>query len=141
MKKSASMKKDDGISLITLLVTIIVMIIIATITIMSGINSVTESSNVKLEMEIKSLKEAVAASIEDITAYLPYIDNMTNGEITYFISQMDEEKLDYYRVVDSSAASVIGVDGIEKDHFFIVDYGAGNVFGNINMEAYAADNP
>ena len=40
------------------------------------------------------------------------------------------------RIVDSIDAAKLGVSSIAEDHYFIVDYYNGKVYGIVNMTAY-----
>ena len=146
------MKKQKGISLIALIVTIIVIIILASIVMSGGLNSVKEARDTKVDMELRNLKDAVSErmiknaenavgyplvgeKIDDAAEYIYYIDGITNAEIEEFIQELSEENIDWYRIVDAKAAEKLGVDAIDEEHYFLVDYSSGKVYGTINMKA------
>lgn len=147
------MKNNKGISLITLTIMIVIMIILASIVMNSGMESIGETNDTKVVIEIEKLKEAVSKrmtdnarneaaypfvgeKVADIVAYAYYIEEMSNGDLQKFINSVTEESIDYMRIVDSVAAANLGVSSVAEDHYFIVDYYNGKVYGTINMAAY-----
>ena len=50
--------KNSGVSMITMVVIIVIMIILASIAVTSGIDSVNEANQTKLDVEITELKKA-----------------------------------------------------------------------------------
>lgn len=151
------MKNNSGVSIITLVVTIMIIIILASIAIMSGRDSIDETSKTKVDVEIGSLKEAVSArmidyarnslkypligkKVDDVTVYLPYIENLSEEEKDAFTARVNAaSSKDVYRIVDSIAAASLGVDAVNENHYFIVDYATGSVYGSIDMVAYEKD--
>ena len=149
------MKKNSGISLITVVIMVIIMIILAGIAMSSGIESVNEANDTKVAVEISEIKKAVAnkmieieksstvgmpgQKIDDVVEYIYYVDEMSNEELQEFLENVDEERADYYRLLDSVSAAALGVSSVQSDHYYIVDYYTGNVYGTVNMEAYRAD--
>ena len=147
------MKNNSGISLITLAVMIVVMLILASIVMNSGIESIDEANDTKVAVEIEKLKEAVSKrmtdnarneaaypfvgkKVDDIVGYAYYIEDMSNGDLQKFIATVDEESVDYMRLVDNIDAAKLGVSSVAEDHYFIVDYYNGKVYGTVNMTAY-----
>lgn len=150
------MKSNSGISLISVVIMIVIMIILAKIAMSSGVESVNEANETKVAVEIAELKKAVANKMienetsstvrmpginvsGDVIEYMYYIDSLENSELQEFLTQINEEKLDYYRLVDSVAAAALGVSSVQADHYFIVDYYTGKVYGTVNMDAYRAN--
>ncbi len=146
------MKKQDGVSLIILAITIIVMIILATIAVISGTSSVKETVEVKIETEIAELKKAVAdrmieyernpsnyplvgTRIDNVAEYLYHIDGMSSVEIANIVAKVNDENISYYRLVDSESAKSLGVQSVGKEHYFIVDYYHGQVYGIVDISA------
>ena len=148
------MKKNNGITLITVVIMVVIMIILASVTLTSGMDSVKEANDTKVSVEIAELKKAVAErmieietdstvgmpgqKVPDISEYIYYVDSIENAELTEFLSNMNEERIDYYRLVDSISAAALGVSSVQEDHFYIVDYYTGKVYGTVDMEAYKA---
>lgn len=147
--------KNSGISLITLVVMIIIMVILASIAIIGGTESVGEANNTKLTHEISRIKEAVSGkmleveenpslglpgiSVDNVMDYIAFVEGLTNEELEDFSESLSErpaQYTSYYRIVDSVSASALGVASVDSDHYFIVDYYTGKVYGNLNMEAY-----
>lgn len=147
--------KDSGVSMITLVVMIVIMIILASIAVTSGIDSVNEANKTKLDVEITELKKAVSSrmieiakdstvampgqKVQDIVEYIYYVENLSNEELEEFIRGVDAETINYYRIVDSVSAAALGVASVNPEHYFIVDYYTGKVYGNLNMAAYKMD--
>ncbi|MBQ8299453.1 MAG: hypothetical protein IJX99_06280 [Clostridia bacterium] len=147
--------KNSGVSMITLVVMIVIMIILASIAVTSGIDSVNEANKTKLEVEITELKKAVSSRMveierdstvampgqktEDIVEYIYYVEDLSNEDLEDFIRGVNAETIDYYRIVDSVSAAALGVSSVNTEHYFIVDYYTGKVYGNLNMAAYKAD--
>ena len=133
------------------------MIILAAIAMSNGMDTVKEATDTKLAVEITELKKAVAdrmieiernptlgmpgLKVDDIVNYVYYIDNMETEELQEVIQNIDSENIEYYRLVDSIAAAALGVSSVQSDHYFIVDYYNGKVYGTVKMAAYRLDNP
>lgn len=144
--------KNSGVSLITLIVIIVILIILANIAIIGGIESVKESNAVKIQVEISEIKKAVSdrileveknpslgypgAKINDPTEYFYFIDNMTNDELNDALLSINDETLQYFRLVNSTDAIQLGVTAVDEEHYFIVDYYNGKVYGSVNMDKY-----
>ncbi len=147
--------KNKGITLITVVIMVVIMIILASVALTGGMDSVKEATDTKIEVEISEIKKAVAdkmieietdptvgmpgQKVSDISEYIYYVRNIENAELTEFLSGMNEERIDYYRLLDSISAAALGVSSVQEDHFFIVDYYTGKVYGTVDMEAYKAD--
>ena len=151
------MRDNKGISLITLAIMIVVMLILASIVMNSGIESIDEANETKVAVEIEKLKEAVSKrmtdnarneaaypfvgkKVDDIVGYAYYIEDMSNGDLQKFIGTVDEDSIDYMRVFDCVDAANLGFSSVAEDHYFIVDYYNGKVYGTINMTAYENSN-
>ena len=147
--------KNSGISLLAVVITVVVMIILASIVMSNGMDSVNEANDTKIAVEISEIKKAVAdrmiemetsstvgmpgQKVNDIVEYAPYVEGMSTAELQDFIQSVTAENKDYFRIVDSVSAAALGVASVQKDHYFIVDYYNGKVYGIINMNAYNAD--
>lgn len=144
------MKNNQGVSIITLIITIVIIIILATIFWISGIGSVNETNKTKLNVEVGNLKQAVASRLAenarnperyplvgnriDKTSATNYINNireLSNFEVGAITARMDEN-MESFRLVDASGAAVLGVDGVDKEHKFIIDYSTGDVYGFVD---------
>ena len=151
------MKKNSGISIIALVVTVIVIIILASIVTTSGLDSIDETAKSKIDVEIRNLKDAVSdrmvnnaqnptryplvgKKVDDVTEYIYYVKDITNEEIKNFIQSINEENIDSYRLVDYIAANALGVQSIDTEHYYIVDYSTGKVYGTIDMKEMEAAN-
>ena len=148
------MKKDEqGISLIMLVISIVVMLLLTAIVLNSSLNSIEEVQEVKLEDEIRNLREAandrlinyernefiyplVGLKIEgDIYAYIRSISTLSSSEMTKAINSVSETyssaTSDYFRIVTSEDAIRLGVSNIESGERFIVDYYNVEVYGPV----------
>lgn len=144
--------KNSGISLITVVIMVVIMIILAGIAMSNGMDSVNEATDTKIAVEISELKKAVAnrmiefetkptvglpgQKVDDIIEYIYYVKDIKTSEIQEFIQGVDSENVDYYRIVDSISAAALGVASVQDDHYFIVDYYNGKVYGTVDMAAY-----
>ncbi|MBO5179584.1 MAG: hypothetical protein J6B87_04480 [Clostridia bacterium] len=72
------LKNNKGISVITLIITIVILVIIASITVFTGINMVSNSRQKALEDRLKVIYNAIIAHEED----LGYGDTVPENEIT-----------------------------------------------------------
>ena len=149
------MKKNSGITLTSVVIMVVIMIILASVTLSSGMDSVKEANETKIAVEISEIKKAVAErmiqietdstvgmpgqKVPDISEYIYYVDDIKNSDLTEFLAGINDERIDYYRLLDSVSAAALGVASVQDDHFYIVDYYTGKVYGTVNMEAYKAD--
>lgn len=150
------MKKQNGISMIALVVTIVVIIILASIVTMNGIESVQEARKSNIDMEIRNIKDAVqeritkneqnpsryplvGQRIDDPTDYIYYVDTMSNSEIEDFVSNLSDVNYNYFRLVDAGAAETLGAGSIDETHYYVVDYYSGGVWGPVNMTEYNSE--
>lgn len=137
--------------MITLIVTILVIIILATIVMSSGTGSVEEARKTQVQVELKELKEAVnrrmieheknpsqnpliGMKMDDPLVYLAYIDDITNEQIQDFAKNLEDENVEFFRLIDSQAAIALGIESMDEDNGYIVDYSTGKVYGSIDME-------
>lgn len=116
------MKKENGITLASLVITIIVLIILASVTTYSGLGTVRSSKFTKFRQEL----EIVQAEVDML--YEKYIDveepiitnrNMTPEEQEYANNTFkemgitDEKEKKKYQLFDKEVFESLGVDGIE----------------------------
>lgn len=151
------MKNNRGISLITLTVMIVVMIILASIAYSSSFQTIDETGDTKVAVEKEKIKEAVSKrmvenaknpaaypligdKVDDIVGYASCIEDMSNGDLQKFTETINEESIEYMRIIDCDDAANLGVGSVGADHYFIVDYYSGKVYGIVNMDAYESAN-
>ncbi len=149
------LKSNKGISLITLVITIVVMLVILAITISSSIKSVDETNITKIENEISSLKDAVNVRMvnhernaalypiigqklgDDIYDYIRSIETLETTEISEIISEISQvysaETSNYYRLVGASEANSLGVESVDPEHYYVVDYYECEVYGPVSL--------
>ena len=136
------MKNNKGITLIALAVTVIVLLILAGVSINSGITDIGDSSESKDEIEARMVYNAICqrytkASLTGET--LPGQNIGIEAEINSFKTATAEEIItedleDYYKLEESSLLE-LGIEQ-EKDTY-IVNYKEGKVF---NLTKYKEDN-
>lgn len=149
-------KESKGVSLITLVITIVAMIIILSITISSSLEGVQEANITKIENEISNLKEAVNDRManyernailypiigekigDSVFEYIRSIEGLESQEISEIISGIAEnysaDNADYYRLVGRTEAEKLGVESVDSTHFYVVDYFECEVYGPVSLE-------
>ena len=138
------MKENKGISLITLIVTIIVVMILATIVIRVGTSSISESREAAVKNEIREIETAaikrasnyianedayplIGIRIDASTAIADICENLghTEEQLKHI-----ETNIEYVRKLDSSSVGALGIQHA-TGNTYIVDYLNGKVYGPI----------
>lgn len=146
------LKSDKGISLITVLITIVTMIILIAIVVNSSLNSVEETNVTKINNEIKSLKEGVSIRItnhernenlyplvgekvkdSEILEKVSSIEKLSSGEAMNIAEKYNEKTKEYFRLIGRDDAKLLGVEGIDIEHYYIVNYYDCEVYGPIDI--------
>ena len=147
-------KNNKGVSLVSLVVTIVVMLIILSITLSSSLKSVEETNLTKIDNELRDLKDAVNDRManyqrnpmvypiigekvgDNLVEYIRSIETLESQEINEIIEQINvtysPEIADYYRLVGRTEAEKLGVENIDVEHFYVVDYYDCDVYGPIS---------
>lgn len=142
--------QKSGVTMINLVITILVIIILVAIVLSTGMLSITETEQVRNELELRNLKDAVAArmvnneknpekypfignKIDDLMEFLKNVDGLSYEDIESITNNLTPERLYYYRIIDSNSATLLGVESIAKTHYYIIDYYTGNVYGYIDI--------
>mgnify|MGYP003186203389 CR=1 FL=1 len=150
------MKQKRGVTMISLVITIIVIILLVTIVLSTGMLGIFEAQNTKNDMEVRNLKDAVANrmiqneknpekyplvgnKIDDLAEFLNYADNLSGEEIERITKNLTTERLEYYRIIDGNAATSLGVRSVASSHYYIIDYLTGNVYGCIDIEKMSSE--
>ena len=148
------MKNNAGVSLVTLVITIVVMLVILSITLSSSLDSIEETNMTKIENEIRTLKDAandrmanyernptlyplVGDKIGDgIIDYIGAIETLESSEITQLKVKYKDEAhhSDYHRLVGRADAAKLGVENIDVEHFYIIDYYNVEVYGPVSSK-------
>lgn len=139
------LKNNKGVSMITLVITIVIMVIMISIILNSSIDSIEETNVTKIENEVRMLKEAVNVRItnhERNENLYPLIGEKVGDEIYNKLKNIEgiepsvinelnysAETEDLYRVIDAADAKQLGVDGIDVEHRYILDYNDCEVYG------------
>lgn len=151
------MKQEHGVTMISLVITIIVIILLVTIVLSTGTLGIFEAQNTKNDIEIRNLKDAVANrmiqnernpekyplignKIDDLESFLNYADNLSDEEVEKIIQNLTIEKLEYYRIIDGNEATSLGVKSIASSNYYVIDYLSGNVYGSIDIEKMSSEN-
>lgn len=151
-------KSNRGVSLVTLVITIVVMFIMISITISASIKSVEETNTTKIDHEIRSLRDAVSDRLannkrnavlypiigekigDSVNEYIRSIENLEGPQKEKIINKINndernfEETKDFFRLVGRTEAEKLGVENIDVEHFYVVDYYECEVYGPINPE-------
>ena len=131
------MEKNKGITLITLIMTVIILLIIAGLSINYGINTYKSSKVMKFETYMKILQKKVDIMIEEGIDYTTVGTALTNGQkdrlqaimptidtsepqLRYFSSDNIEEVFDVPEIYDEIVINfanrdVISLNGVEKN--------------------------
>lgn len=148
------MKNNEGISLIALVVTIIVLVIITTIVIFPGIMGINITQKARIATEKKDISTVAVKRFGQYTRnenlYPLLGDNITQTEaITKIYKEklkqdinasreevvdMVERDIKYIRIVNNVHAKELGVEEVSEGNIYIVNYYTGDVFGPINSE-------
>ncbi len=155
------LKNNKGISLITLILTIIVILILTAIFLSTGLDSIFEAKGSKNANEIAQLKSAIS---DRFNSYLKNEDTValtgklakntytTDECINKIISTLDFEKATdeeketqknkisnnisrdyekYVMIIESGDMAQLGLENYSKTNRYIVDYYTGMVYGPI----------
>lgn len=155
------LKNNKGISLITLILTIIVILILTAIFLSTGLDSIFEAKNSKNANEIAQLKSAVSDRFnshlknEDTVTLVGKLakNTYTSDEcISKIISTLDFEKSTdeeknteknkisnnisrdyekYVMIIEAGDMAQLGLENYSKTNRYIVDYYTGMVYGPI----------
>ncbi len=153
--------KNNGISLIVLIITIVVIIILTAIFVATGLDALNEAKKSKTENEIAQIKKAIQ------NEYVDYLRNEnqfnltgslaknkwsnSNDCINVIISSLDiddtEEKnlkiekikkeipRDYnkfVKIIESGDMLKLGLENFSDDNSYIVNYNTNEVYGPLN---------
>ena len=94
------MKKQKGITLVALIITIIILLILAGISIQAITNTgiFTQANNAKRESEIASIKEQIALAIYE-KQLEPPVGSITEGELETVVLQLMWNKMYRKKVI------------------------------------------
>ena len=145
------LKSQKGITILTLVFTISVILIIASIVINSSLKGVNEANEAKIAQEITNLRNAVTDRMinyeRNELSFPPvgeiigdrvfeYVDDIegidadTATSIKNAISQnYSSETSRFFRIVSGADAIRLGVEGIDNARRYIVDYVGLEVYG------------
>ena len=142
------LKENKGITIIALVVTIVVLLILASVTINGVIQGVDESEENKLLSELSMVQHAVTQRYtkyeltkdKDIlvgtriqTSTLENVPNTINWKVTQF-DEINNPEREYYRVNKSDLVK-LGLSGDDKtDSSYVVNYSTGEVYNETSKQ-------
>lgn len=118
------LKRNNGITLITLTITVIVLIILASITTYSGINTIKSSKLTKYKAELEILQAQVDLLYEkykDTTEEINIGKQITSDneeKVKKALNTINVEDTDGYKIFDKEVIQELGIEGIE-DTFIV----------------------
>ena len=142
------LKENKGITIIALVVTIVVLLILASVTINGVIQGVDESEENKLLSELSMVQHAITQRYtkyeltkdKDIlvgtriqTSTLENVPNTINWKVTQF-DEINNPEREYYRVNKSDLVK-LGLSGDDKtDSSYVVNYSTGEVYNETSKQ-------
>ena len=142
------LKENKGITIIALVVTIVVLLILASVTINGVIQGVDESEENKLLSELSMVQHAVTQRYtkyeltkdRDVlvgtkiqTSTLENVPNTINWKVTQF-DEINNPEREYYRVNKSDLVK-LGLSGDDKtDSSYVVNYSTGEVYNETSKQ-------
>lgn len=124
---------NRGISLITLIITIIIMIILAAIGIRIATDGIDSTAEARIINEKKELETAIIDRFANNAVNeesFPLLGSVLSASELSDISDIKIEDIDYIRKVNKSDIQSLGVKNT-TGRSYVVDYLAGAVFGPI----------
>ena len=150
------LRNKKGVSLVMLVITIVIMVVMISIIIGSSIDSIEETNVTKIDNEIKNLKDAVNDRIanhernatlypiigekvgDNIFEYIRSIESLNAQEVSDIIGKIAEtyskDTEEYYRLVGKVDAEKLGVESLDLEHYYVVDYNECEVYGPVSEE-------
>ena len=142
------LKENNGITIIALVVTILVLLILAGVTINGVIHGIDESEENKLLSELSMVQHAITQRYtkyeltkdKDIlvgtriqTSTLENVPNTINWKVTQF-DEINNPEREYYRVNKSDLVK-LGLSGDDKtDSSYVVNYSTGEVYNETSKQ-------
>lgn len=142
------LKENKGITIVALVVTIVVLLILASVTINGVIQGVDESEENKLLSELSMVQHAVTQRYtkyeltkdRDVlvgtkiqTSTLENVPNTINWKVTQF-DEINNPEREYYRVNKSDLVK-LGLSGDDKtDSSYVVNYSTGEVYNETSKQ-------
>ena len=142
------LKENKGITIIALVVTIVVLLILASVTINGVIQGVDESEENKLLSEISMVQNAITQRYTKYkltkdrdmlvgtriqTSTLEDVPNTITWKVTQFDETNNPEK-EYYRL-SKLDLSKLGLSGDDKSHSsYVVNYSTGEVYNETSKQ-------
>lgn len=136
-------KKESGITLIALVVTISVILILSAITIKLGTQNLAESGDDRLNTELGIVQHAIlerytkASLTGESLPGTPATSDQINKMVSVVESKKDASTSNYY-VINPTNAKDLGITNIEYE--YIVNYITGEVF-NLTKETTSTGEP
>ena len=123
-----NLKKENGITMIALSITIIILIILSSVTIVNSKGAIQNSRFYRMAKEIKVMQEYVNSLYQEsktndaieVNSMGDSIDN-TNSKITSILNNYSITDYTEYRYWSSEYIKTLGIDGITKDYLVNVN--------------------
>lgn len=127
-------KKENGITLVSLVITIIILLILATISINWGKTSLTQSEDNKLQAELEMVHHAVLETYTKHKTQAQVVEQKLPGDIIANINNESDIPIDikqnmsgtYYKLSEKDQFEKIGMKNVKDT--YIVNYETGEVF-------------
>lgn len=142
------LKENKGITIVALVVTIVVLLILASVTINGVIQGIDEAKENKLLSELSMVQHAVTQRYtkyeltkdRDVlvgtkiqTSTLENVPNTINWKVTQF-DEINNPEREYYRVNKSDLVK-LGLSGDDKtDSSYVVNYSTGEVYNETSKQ-------
>lgn len=148
------MKNQKGITLISLVITIIILLILASISIYTGTNNVKESRDSAVKTELQFVQQAVLQKYakykltgdKSILPGNPYPDFTKLNEIISQINEktkvtivLKDENANNYYLLDKNSLQALGITNTEDE--YIVNYTTGEVINKTRLSTFKSKEP
>lgn len=148
------MKNENGVTLISLVITIIVLLILASISTFSGVRNVNESRDSAAKTELKFVQQAVLQTYtkytltddNDILVGLQFSDFTGLNEIieqieekTNITIELKDNNANNYYLLDGASLHALGITNTEDE--YIVNYTTGEVINKTKLVTSKSKEP
>lgn len=136
------MKKDNGITIIALIITIIIMLILVTVTMKFGTGQIERAKLEDLKTTMLLIKGRAQIVIEKESFGEEYdktgmtkISEATSYILPNFIQEFGEEEKENFYIWEQTAMDNKAIDvTITNTDFYIIDYSSGEIYYSLGYE-------
>lgn len=155
------LKENKGISLITLIIMVIVLLILASIFISTGLDALQQTKDSKIQNEIHSLQEAISSryasflkneesvsllgalpttrwsSVEDCWNEIGMLSSVREQSDTTqerIRKEIENDYELYIRIITKMEAKTLGAEPFDEENQYLVDYRTSSVYGPFTNE-------